>query len=520
MSDSELPIATYVAPQPELSFFGSTAAFETPPEPTDELIPPAINLKSPKVMTDSIDVQQLFIQGVGLTQQSVAQLQLQVNTLNTVTQTHSTDIDTLEGRVDTLDGEIVSIDNSLATLTANLGLTDGKVTGLEGRVDTAELNIADLEADVTTINSTSLPAKQSISEKNQPNGYAGLTSAGRIDNAQIAKAGTSQGWWFGDAITPASSRTCPVVVYDAADQNKLKTLTPEVIATYWHMGAVADGITANATDIGILQADKANASDLVTLEGRVDTAESNIATNSGAINTINTVSLPAKADASALSTLSTTVSGNTTAINTINTTSLPAKQDISAKNANNGYVGIDGSGSIGVGASNVRRGGLYLTNVCRLHISGADYAPGTNSGTISAWKVITDTFYNYNNNYGAGFKGTTNRTFFKAARDAIISVKGNMAFSIGTATNNKFFTLRITPVNSANTPTPLQYNYGLINGTTGSQSYAFAVDIPMRTGDSLSMEWNLGTPPTFQQDYTYLHITEASNGVVASDWFP
>jgi phage host-nuclease inhibitor protein Gam len=465
MADDELPIATYAAPEPQLDFASSTAAFESPTHHTDELLPPAKNLKAPKMSLDSLDVQQLFVQGIGLTQQSVAQLQLQVNTLNTVTQDHTSEIDNLGEQLSNLDGEIVSLDTNLATLTANLGLTDGNVTALEGRVDTAETNIEDLDADMLL--------KQNINEKDAANGYAGLNPDAKVPLPSLIEASGLSGVWLGNTTTP-SDRTMAVMVLDTAD-NRLKPLNSSVIATYWHMGAVADELT----------------------------------------NLIAT-----KTDNSVTSGIDTRVTTNTNAIATINTTSLPAKQDTSGKNANNGYVGVDGAGSIAISCSNVRRGAAYLSNVCRLHISGADYVPGTNSGTISAWKVITDTFYNYNNAYGAGFKGTTNRTFFKAARDAIISVKGNIAFSIATATNNKFFTLRVTPVNSSNTPTPLQYNYGLINGTTGSQSYSFAVDIPMRTGDSLSFEWNLGTAPTFQQDYTYLHITEASNGISAADWFP
>lgn len=519
MSDGELPIATYVAPQPELDLFASTAVFEAPPDPTDTLIPPAKNLKSPKIMTDSIDVQQLFIQGVGLTQQSVAQLQLQVNTLNTISQTHTSEIDTLTQQLSNLDGEIVSLDTNLATLTANLGLTDGKVTTLEGKVDTLETNVADTEMDVQTINTVSLPEKQNISEKNQNNGYAGLSSTGQLNPAQVPRAGTTQGFWYGDTVVPISDRTQAVVVRDSVD-NKLKPLTPEVIGTYWHMGAVADGITANATDIGILYADKADASTVSTLSTQVST-------NTSDINTINTTSLPAKANASDLSALTTRVTTaegnittNTSAISTINTTSLPAKQDISGKNVANGYVGIDASLNIGIQASNVRRGGCYLTNVCRLGIIGADYAPGTNSGTISAWRVLTDTFYNYNNAYGAGFKGTTNKSVFKAARDAIISVKGCFTYNISSANSGKFFTILLTPVNTANTPTPYQYNYAQANNITGNLSFCFAVDIPMRTGDSLQFQWTFGQNPTFLQDYTYVHITEASNGLIASDWFP
>jgi hypothetical protein len=264
-----------------------------------------------------------------------------------------------------------------------------------------------------------------------------------------------------------------VMVLDTAD-NRLKPLNPSVLGTYWHMGAVADELT----------------------------------------NLIAT-----KTDNSVTAGIDTRVTTNTNAIATINTTSLPAKQDTSAKNANGGYVGIDGSGNVQIIAGNVRRGAMFLTNVCRLHINGADWSPGTPTGTISVWYVKTDTFYNFNNAYGAGFKGTTNKTFFKAARDGIHSVKGNMAFSVPSATNSKFFTLRITPVTPANTPTPHQYNYGLIDGTTGSQSYSFAVDIPLRVGDSLSMEWSLGANPTFQKDYTYLHITEPGNGVSSNDWY-
>lgn len=470
MTDVEPPIATYVAPEPDLAFVASTAAFEPIPDPTEELIPPALNLKAPRMSTDSIDVQALYIQGVALTQQSVAALQLQVNNLNTTTQTHTTDIDALELRVDGHDTEIGSIDDSLATLTANLGLTDGNVTALEGRMDTAELNITDLEADVAL--------KQNISEKNQLNGYPGLTD-GKIADTQINRAGPDEGFWKGDTINAASSRENNFVVYDSVD-NKLKPLTSTVVPTYWFPGAVADAI-------GALQTNK------VSWSPDYDNGLARITANESAITTINT-------------------------------TSLPAKQDISQKNQNNGYVGVDGAGQVGISASNVRRGAMYLTNVCRLGIDGADWSPGFASGTISVWKVMTDTFYNYNNAYGAGFKGTTGKTFFKAARDALVSVKANLAFSVASATTNKFFTLRITPVDPARTPTPHQYNYGLINGTTGSQSYSFAVDIPLRVGDSLSLEWNFtlgGTAnPTFQKDYTYLHITEASNGIVANDWFP
>jgi hypothetical protein len=446
-------------------------------DPTDALLAPA-TFKNDDIQMD-LELLSLVNASVGSNNATLSLHTSQIAALQASDSTQTTNITSLQGSVTTLDDDVIDIQGRLATA----------------------------ESDIDTINLTSLPAKENKSEKNQPSGYAGLDANGKIADAQINRAGVAaEGFWVGDTSSAASSRENNFVVYDSVD-NKLKPLNSAVMPTFWYPGAVSDAITA-------LQSGK------VSWDPDFDNALARLDANDAAIATIQTTSLPAKADASTVSALSTTVSGNTTAISTINTTSLPAKQDISAKNQNNGYVGVDGAGQVAISASNVRRGGMYLTNICRLHIDGADYAPGTNSGTISVWKVITDTFYNYNNNYGAGFKGTTNRTFFKAARDAIISVKGNLAFSIATATNNKFFTLRVTPVNSANTPTPLQYNYGLINGTTGSQSYSFAVDIPMRTGDSLSLEWNLGTAPTFQKDYTYLHISEASNGLSANDWFP
>jgi hypothetical protein len=478
MSDGDLPIATYVAAEPDIAFISSTAAFDSASsDPTDDLLPPALDPKAPRMATDSIDVQALYIQGVALTQQSVAQLQLQVNTLNTTTQTHTGEIDTLGQQLSNLDGEITSLDTNLATMTANLGLTDGNVTALEGRMDTAELNVTDLEAE--------LLLKQNLSEKNQANGYAGLDSAAKLPLTSLTTAAPGiTGVWSGNTVAPSSSEMA-VMVLDTAD-NRLKPLNPEVLPTYWNQQGVANGL-------GDLYANKTDNTVTAALDTRVTT------------NTTN-------------------ITANTTAIATINSTSLPAKQDISQREQNNGYAGLGATGLITATrmplCTTLSRGASALTTSCRLFINGADFAPGSNTGTINAWYVATDTAYLFNTLYGAGPKASTGKTFFKAPRDGMFAVKCNLAFSITTATNNKFFTLRITPVDSARTTAPLQYNYGLINGTTGSQYCGFAVDIPLRTGDSLSLEWNLGTPPIFQKDYTYLHITEAGNGTSSVDWFP
>jgi hypothetical protein len=371
-------------------------------------------------------------------------------------------------------------------------------------MDTAELNITDLDAELllkanastvtaldsrVTANEGSIAtlgsSKQSVSEKNQSNGYAGLDSAAKLPLTSLTTAAPGiTGVWSGNTVAPSSSEMA-VMVLDTAD-NRLKPLNPEVLPTYWNQQGVANGL-------GDLYANKTDNTVTAALDTRVTT------------NTTN-------------------ITANTTAIATINSTSLPAKQDISQREQNNGYAGLGATGLITATrmplCTTLSRGASALTTSCRLFINGADFAPGSNTGTINAWYVATDTAYLFNTLYGAGPKASTGKTFFKAPRDGMFAVKCNLAFSITTATNNKFFTLRITPVDSARTTAPLQYNYGLINGTTGSQYCGFAVDIPLRTGDSLSLEWNLGTPPIFQKDYTYLHITEAGNGTSSVDWFP
>lgn len=435
-------------------------------DPTEALLSPS-TFKNDDIQMD-LELLALVTSSVGNNGSTLTLHTNQIAALQASDSTQNTNITSLQGSVATLNDDVAALNTEL------LGKADeADLVALEGRVDSAETNIADLD--------TGLLLKQNLTEKNQANGYAGLDSSAKIADTQINRAGPDEGFWKGDTINVASSRENNFVVYDSVD-NKLKPLTSTVVPAYWYPGAVADAI-------GALQSGK------VSWSPDYDNGLARITANETAIATINTVDLP-------------------------------AKQSTSQKNAANGYAGLNASTQVAAAqlplASNVTRGALSLANVCRLGIDGADWSPGTASGTISVWKVLTDTFYNFNNAYGAGFKGTTNKTFFKAARDSLVSVKGNLAFSVATATTNKFFTLRITPVDPARTPTPHQYNYGLINSTTGSQSYSFAVDIPLRVGDSLSMEWNFtlgGTAnPTFQKDYTYLHITDT--GVSSNDWFP
>lgn len=195
--------------------------------------------------------------------------------------------------------------NQIAALTAKDLVHDASINSLSEDLDAAEANITSLQGSVVSLDgavtdiNTELLGKQDLDEKDQPNGYAGLNVNGKVTTDKLILAPTTGGVWTGSLDDP-SDRTMAVMVYDTLDQ-RLKPLSPSVITTYWHMGAVADALT----DIYV---NKPNNSVTDALDTRLTTAEGDITT--------------------------------------INTTSLPAKQDTSEKDQANGYPGLNINGKI------------------------------------------------------------------------------------------------------------------------------------------------------------------------------
>lgn len=134
-------------------------------------------------------------------------------------------------------------------------------------------------------------SKQDLAEKDQPNGYLGVDGNAKVPVAALITASGATGVWTGNTTTP-SDRTMAVMVYDTLD-GRLKPLSPSVIATYWHMGAVADAINAlfvQKTDIGVTEA----------IDTRLITAEGDIAALEGETAALDTRLTTAEADIVAL----------------------------------------------------------------------------------------------------------------------------------------------------------------------------------------------------------------------------
>lgn len=201
----------------------------------------------------------------------------------------------LEGvsnRVATLE----EIDHTLYATKEALKATDDVAQDAQSRVGIVEGKIDEI---------TSVGGEPNVIERIKVNGVTQTVTSKEVDITVPTKTSDLTDDTFGTLITAAQNKANEAAT---AASNNAQSIT------------ALDGRLTTAEKVG-----NDNAGAIAGHATRLSTAEA-------AIETINTVSLPAKADKSVVEGLATTVGEHTTAISTLNTTTIPALQtDINSK---------------------------------------------------------------------------------------------------------------------------------------------------------------------------------------------
>ena len=201
----------------------------------------------------------------------------------------------LEGvsnRVATLE----EIDHTLYATKEALKATDDVAQDAQSRVGIVEGKIDEI---------TSVGGEPNVIERIKVNGVTQTVTSKEVDITVPTKTSDLTDDTFGTLITAAQNKANEAAT---AASNNAQSIT------------ALDGRLTDAEKVG-----NDNAGAIAGHATRLSTAEA-------AIETINTVSLPAKADKSVVEGLATTVGEHTTAISTLNTTTIPALQaDINSK---------------------------------------------------------------------------------------------------------------------------------------------------------------------------------------------
>jgi len=221
----------------------------------------------------------------------------QLDTTNQAVAQNASDIGALDGRVTTAEGDISTIQGDVSTINTSISNLDGRVTQNEGDITNLDGRVTQNEGDITTLNTnvSNIYGRVTTAESNITNLDGRVTqNEGDISTLNTNVTNITNQLNTGEiglVKQDATSRLITVAAGSDGGEVNFAGTAGERKLTGVANGTVAAG-SKEAVNGGQLdatnQAVAQNASDIGALDGRVTTAEGNIATIQGDVSTINT----------------------------------------------------------------------------------------------------------------------------------------------------------------------------------------------------------------------------------------